>query len=76
MKYRQLPKSVDLRVGCKVSWHYYATEEEAKRAAEIAKHNAIIDAGRGYDFGYCMPGEIRPPRPDVIHPDLWEVCVS
>ena len=54
----KLPEHTIKDVGCKVSWYNFKTEEDAKKASEIAKHNAEIDASRGYDFGYCCPGEI------------------
>lgn len=64
------------RTGCKVSWLYYRDEATARKEAKIAIHNAHIAASQGYDFGYCSPGSVRPPRPDTFHPDLWEVCTS
>lgn len=71
-----MPKEVDLRSGCKVSWYYYATKEEAEAAAKIARHNADIDESLGYDFGYCWPGTIYGPDEQKFKPGLWEVCVS
>lgn len=65
-----------IRCGCKVAWRYYDNEADAKTAADAASHNAEIDAGLGYDFGFQSPGTIRAPEPGgkVYHPDLWEVC--
>jgi hypothetical protein len=74
MTYRPYPPSVDLRVGCKVSWHYYATKEEAEACAVIAQHNAAVDRGNGYDHGYCSPGSITGPDHQTWKPGLWEVC--
>lgn len=54
-----MPKSVDTRVGCKVAWETYATEEEAAIASDYWRKLAIYKAIQGYDFGYCVPGEIR-----------------
>lgn len=77
-KYQTVPRGKEQRVGCKVSWQYYETEEAAKAASIVAKHNARLDAAAGYDFGYQSPGSIRPPQSDGkgFYPDLWEVCFS
>lgn len=47
------------RGGCKVAWKTYATESEAKAAADWAKVEAARKAAQGYDFGYCSPGTYR-----------------
>lgn len=79
--YKTLPPAKAYRGGCKVAWQYYETEEVAKQAADIAEHNARIDASQGYDFGYQSPGSITPPRTDLTgewakYNGLWEVCTS
>jgi len=58
-KHRSYPATPNIRVGCKVGWRYYDRMIEARECAEAAKHNAAIQAGLGYDFGYCCPGSIR-----------------
>lgn len=79
--YKQMPKEDALRVGIKVSWRYYRSEEVAREAAKIAVHNAEIDASLGYDFGYQSPGSVRK-MPDNMegtwaeYNGLWEVCES
>lgn len=45
--------------GCKVGWHYWSTLEEARADSEKQRAEARRQAARGYDFGYCMPGEIQ-----------------
>lgn len=75
-KYMPMPDYVAIRSGMKVCWYYYATEEEAAAASKIAKHNAAIDEAAGYDFGYQMPGSIRKPGEQKVHPELYEVCAS
>lgn len=71
--YRVEPEGLSQRSGCKVSWRTYATREEAEAAATVAIHNAEIDSGLGYDFGYCSPGYI-----DTVTLDngsqVFEVC--
>ena len=73
------PKHAALRVGIKVTWLYFKTEEEAKAAAIIANHNAKVAMWEGYDFGYQSPGTIR--KMDAHYDGewaeyagLWEVC--
>jgi len=55
----ELPEHEVKQVGHKVSWYSFKNEEDAKRASEIAKNNAAIDASHGYDFGYLCPGTIE-----------------
>lgn len=79
--YKQLPMNDGMRSGCKVGWRYYKDEAVAKQAAEIARHNANIDAGLGYDFGYCSPGSITKVKDDATGDwapfrGMYEVCVS
>lgn len=78
-RYLSRPKHEAIRGGCKVSWLYFKTEEEAKAAAKIAKHNAGIAWDEGYDFGYQTPGSIQKMKDDLQgewekYSGLWEVC--
>jgi hypothetical protein len=75
LDYWLMPHADGLRVGIKVAWHYYRDEAVAKEAAKTAKHNAVIDAGLGYDFGYQCPGSLRLVK-EGEHAGLWEVCAS
>jgi hypothetical protein len=72
------PASVAMRSGCKVSWLYFATEQEAQAAAIIALHNAEVAEAEGYDFGYQAPGAIRFVKDQTgeaaRYNGLWEVC--
>lgn len=45
--------------GNKVAWLTYATKELAEQCAIAAKFNAVIISQRGFDFGYCFPGDIK-----------------
>lgn len=69
------PEPVDHRTGCKVSWNYYATEQDALKASEVAKAEGQYQLGQGYDFGYCWPGTIYGPEQQNWKPGLWEVCI-
>lgn len=69
-EYMQYPQEEDSRCGCKVSWYYYKDRAMAEKAAEAAKHNAILDAQRGYDFGFQSPGTIT-----KMKNGLFEVCI-
>jgi hypothetical protein len=69
-KWRDYPPPADKRVGCKVAWYSYADKADAEACAKAAKWNASIQRGRGYDFGYCCPGDIEQ-RKD----GLFEVCL-
>lgn len=76
--YKRYPKEDGLRSGIKVCWHYYRKREDAEAASIAAKHNAAIQLGLGYDFGYCMPGSIELVGDNRGMPDkigMWEVCV-
>lgn len=59
--------------GCKVGWHYWSTEEEAK--ADAAKQAA--ERGRksrqGYDFGYQWPGSTPEKINHREHGECWVV---
>lgn len=70
MKSKGYPVHDDMRVGNKVSWLIYAKREDAEKASKAAKHNAVIQAGLGYDFGYCAPGSI-----DTLADGRFEVCI-
>lgn len=50
---------LDSRSGCKVGWNVWSTREEAEADSPKQREDAYRKAARGYDFGYCMPGEIR-----------------
>ncbi len=81
LDYKPMPEGKAYRGGIKVSWLYYETEKEAKAAQVIARHNAKIDEGLGYDFGYNYPGTIRfmddpAPYGRAELSGLWEVCTS
>lgn len=74
--FSEYPEYVDMRSGCKVSWLYYATEEDAKAASKVAVLNARKQAALGYDFGYCAPGSVElKTHPNSPHNGLYEVCV-
>lgn len=75
MSRKSIPEGLSYIPGAKVSWRVYATEGEANAAAEIAKHNARIDAAEGYDFGFMTPGEISPHK-TYDGRDLFKVCFS
>lgn len=70
MTYLPYPKEEKIVTGCKVSWLYYKTREEAEEAAKAAEHNAVLYMQRGYDFGYCSPGSI-----DETDDNLFKVCI-
>ncbi len=74
-KYQVPPKADATEGGCKVGWSFYRDENVAKKAAEVAKHNAMLDSARGYDFGFQTPGsrELMSTGP---HAGLWRVCFS
>lgn len=69
--YLPFPQEDEFRGGCKVSWLIYKDKATAEIAAEIAKHNAQLDAARGYDFGFQCPGTI-----DELKDGRYEVCIS
>jgi len=68
--YLPYPQAYTYRAGCKVAWHIYRSMEEAQNCAAAAKHNAAIQAGLGFDFGYCSPGSIT-----TLPDGRFEVCV-
>ena len=69
-QYRAYPEAQDMRTGCKVGWRIYAKRSDAEACAEAAKHNAVIQESLGYDFGYCMPGDI-----ETLDDGRFEVCI-
>lgn len=73
-RYMDYPDSKLYRGGCKVAWHYYAAESDAKECAKAAMHNAKLQAADGYDFGYCSPGSIRLMEAGE-YKGLYEVCL-
>ena len=78
--WRSYPTTPNIRSGCKVGWNYYDRLIDAQQCAEAAKHNAVIQLGRGYDFGYCAPGSIRKitDADDIAGKDnigKYEVCI-
>jgi hypothetical protein len=76
--YMPYPPHDGLRSGIKVSWHYYRDRSAAEAASTAAKHNAVIQEGFGYDFGYCMPGSIEVVGDNRGMPDkigMFEVCI-
>jgi len=74
LPWHKYPKEDDLRTGCKVSWHYYRSKEDAEKCAEAAKHNARIQRWEGYDFGYCAPGSITLMKAGK-HAGMYGVCL-
>lgn len=68
--YQAYPEPDDMRVGCKVSWYTYADRAKAETCSKAARHNAVIQVGLGYDFGYCAPGSI-----DKLADGRFEVCI-
>jgi hypothetical protein len=68
--YRPYPEADGQRIGIKVSWRIYKDRGAAEQCAAAAKHNAVIQADMGYDFGYCMPGSI-----DKLEDERFEVCI-
>lgn len=73
-KYMDYPKPQARETGCKVSWYYYASYEDAQKASLAAKHNAVIQEGLGYDFGYQSPGSIRKVT-EARRNGMWEVVL-
>ena len=57
--WQSYPKPVAKRSGCKVSWAYYRTKEDADACSKAAYANSLIAASEGFDFGYQAPGCIR-----------------
>jgi len=61
--------------GCKVAWETYDNEDEARAASSRAVTEARRKASLGYDFGYCVPGEVRhvPSHPE--YGECWVVTL-
>ena len=53
------PKPVEQQGGCKVSWFYYKTREEAEQASLVAVAEGEYRWNLGFDFGFQVPGYIR-----------------
>jgi hypothetical protein len=58
MEMPKYPKPVSTRSGCKVGWYTYDNLADATKCADIAAARATEMRCYGYDFGYCVPGEI------------------
>lgn len=69
-KFMQYPVPQGGRSGCKVSWNWYDSEEDAKACSKAAIHNAEIQWAAGYDFGYQSPGSIL-----KMENGQFEVCL-
>jgi hypothetical protein len=71
------PEPQERRIGIKVRWYYYAAKDDADKASQIAKVEAVERMFQGYDFGYQSPGLIRAPNgPGTnFYPELYEVCL-
>ena len=80
MTYQPYPEAAARRTGCKVSWWYYDTREEAEACSRVAIHNSYVLQQEGYDFGYCSPGSIQwveaGNAPQAGDKGRWEVCVG
>lgn len=72
-KYLPYPEPVTSRSGCKVSWNYYVTEDDANACSKAAIHNAKLDRAQGYDFGYCAPGQVVKMASDARYRELGKV---
>ena len=56
---KKLPTPVKEVSGCKVGWLFFKTREDAEAYVEGVQAEAAKQWAAGYDFGYCLPGEIR-----------------
>lgn len=72
--YAAYPATRYIEVGYKVGWRYYDNRADAEECAEAARHNAAIQAGLGYDFGYCSPGSITK-MVEGRYAGYYEVCI-
>ena len=70
LDYREYPTPDATRGGCKVGWYLYRDHDAAKACAEAARHNARIQEGLGFDFGFQTPGNLI-----LRAPGEWEVCI-
>ena len=76
--YLDYPKADGTRTGINVSWKYYKSRDDARDASMAAVHNARIQEGLGYDFGYCSPGSIEEVGSNRGMPEyvgMFEVCI-
>jgi hypothetical protein len=73
--WKTYPNPDDIRSGCKVSWYYYRSREDAEACSVAAKHNAIRQRELGFDFGYQSPGSIEMAHPNSKYAGMWEVCL-
>jgi hypothetical protein len=69
------PEPQNRRIGIKVRWYYYASKEDALKASEIAKREAVVRADQGYDFGYQSPGTVYLQTQAGEYHNLYEVCL-
>jgi alpha/beta superfamily hydrolase len=53
------PTPIWERSGCKVGWLGFATRADAEAYVEGVRERAADMAAQGYDFGYCVPGQIQ-----------------
>lgn len=81
MPFSKYPKPVKSRSGCKVSWLYYETKEEAEKAKLVAQSEARRLSGNGYDFGFQIPGGVIHLKSSKAggeyheYDGLYEVCI-
>ena len=68
------PKYDQIEVGCRVSWYYYKSLNDAKKAASIADEHGDWCAARGFDFGYCCPGSLTRIT-EGKYKGMYEVCI-
>lgn len=73
-KVKPYPKHQDYRAGCKVSWLYYASEQDARTASDIARFNGRVLSMQGFEYGYCSPGELTHVKVGP-YAGLFEVCI-
>lgn len=69
-RYMNYPHTDEIRSGIKVGWRIYAKKADAEKCAKAAKHNAYLQAEKGFDFGYQSPGSIR-----KLENGKFEVCI-
>ena len=62
--------------GCKVAWEYYDSEAAAQARVPSAVSEARDRAARGYDFGYCVPGEIQHIPNHFDFGEVWVVTTA
>ena len=74
LDYKAYPAPDATRSGAKVGWYYYRNPDEARTASAVALHNANIQAGLGFDFGFQSPGSVTLMQ-DGERAGMWEVCI-